>query len=190
MTMKAIFGTQIFAMVLFLFGVSFSSCEKIESIADVKFDASFVGDFLITIQDCEYIGEGRIAGDGCSFSETIYITLRSDPDIDKYYSNLKDFDVLEVTGKVTSITGGPVIINGTLSISAGTTTASWIIENFKMESGAVFTLDNSNGQWDKLNKILDGKRDFSISIDGTADKENVSFVLRVTVKTRVTANPL
>ena len=190
MTSKAILGAQIFVVMLVLLGLSFSSCDKIESLADVEFNATFGGDIMIAIEDCEQVGDGRVDDLGCSFSESILVNLRSDPDVDKYYSNLKDFDILGVTGEVKSVVRGPVIINGTLSISAGQMKASWIIDNFTVESGARITLDNANGQWDTVNKILDSKKNFTISIDGKSDKSNVSFVIYVEVETKVTANPL
>ena len=190
MILKAILGAQIFVVMLVLLGLSFSSCEEVESLTDVKFNATFGGDIRIVIEDCGQVGEGRVDDLGCSFSGSIPVNLRSDPDVDKYYSDLKDFDILGVTGEVKSVSGGPVIINGTLSISAGQMKASWIIDNFTVESGARITLDNANGQWDTVNKILDSKKDFTISIDGKSDKGNVSFVIYVEIRTKVTANPL
>lgn len=176
-------------ILLFFIGATFTSCEKAKSLLDVKFDSELSGDLNVTVP-AEGLKSAAL-GAGDSFSKSVTIDPKSDADIEKYFDKLKSFDVQEVTGTVKSVTGGPVkILSGTISVTSGSTVASWSVTNFNVTNGATIVLDNSGGQWDKVNKILDEKKSFTASIEGTSDKGGVSFTIRVTIKVKVTANPL
>ena len=178
--------TRIIIILSFL-GATFSGCEKIKSLADVKFDSELSADLNVNIPN--YDVKSAVL-EGFEFSESATVDPRSDSDIDKYFDKLKSFAVQEVTGTVASVTAPVKIISGTISITSGTTVASWTITDFDVETGAQIVLDNSAGQWDKVNKILDTKSVFDAKIEGTADTSGVTFVLAVLIKVRVTANPL
>ena len=175
------------SVILFLFGTLFSSCEKIKSLADVKFDSELNADLNVNIPN--YDVKSAIL-EGFEFSESVTVDPRSDSEIDKYFDKLKSFAVQKVTGTVKSVSAPVKIIIGTISITSGTTVASWTITDFNVETGAQIVLDNGAGQWDKVNKILDGKSEFTAKIEGTADTSGVTFVLNVVINVRVTANPL
>ena len=178
----------VFFMVI-LAGLAFQSCSKIESLTNVKFNADLTGDLNVTISNGAQ--KSAVLSDTYSFSESVDVNLRSDPQIDKYFDKLKSFDVQSVTCTVNSVYGGPVnITNATLVIKSEAISATWYVKNFKLENGASLTLDNNNNQWDNVNTILNKKENFTISIKGTTDKDNVSFTLHVVIKTKVTANPL
>ncbi len=96
-----------------------------------------------------------------------------------------------MTGTIKSVTGGPVTItNATLRISSGDISASWDIPEFVVEKGASLTLGNDEGQWDDLQKVLNEKKVFTVSVEGHADKGGVVFLLSVDMAVTVTANPL
>ncbi len=187
--MKTISKSLAVFFMLILTGLTFQSCEKIKSLADVKFNAELAGDLNITIS--QGAQKSAVLSDTYNFSKSVEVNLRSDPEIDKYFDKLKSFDVQSVTCTANSVYGGPVnITNATLVIQSETTSATWYVKNFTLENGASLTLDNNNNQWDNVNTILNNKENFTISVEGTTDKDNVSFTLHVVIKTRVTANPL
>ncbi len=186
--MKTLSKTCMILMVTLLLGATLSSCEKIKSLADVKFNSELGTDLNVTV------GSGtekstQIAG--YTFSESADVNLHDDQNIDKYFDKLKGFEVQEVTGTVKSVISGPVTItNGKLSIVSGASTATWLIKNFQVQTNATLTLNNNGGQWDIVNGFLNDKKDFTVTVEGTTDKDNVSFTLHVLVKVKVTANPL
>ncbi len=172
-----------------LFFISFfTSCEKIKSLADVKFDTELGGDIHVMISKDM---QKSATVDTYPFSESVKVDLRDNEDIDKYFDKLKNFDVQSVTLTVKGVTGGPVtLLNGSLTIGAASSSALWLVKNVALESGNTITLDNNTGQWDIVNEILDSKKNFTIAVEGTTDKDNVSFTLYVGIKVSVTANPL
>lgn len=74
--------------------------------------------------------------------------------------------------------------------SDGFASAVWEFENVELNQGTVLTLDNSSGQFDNMQAILDSTNIFTAEVSGTTDKDDVTFTLKVTIKTTVTANPL
>jgi hypothetical protein len=175
-------------ILLFFIGLTFSGCEKIKSLADVKFDAELDADLNVTVP-ADGLKSGAL--EGFTFSKSATIDPTSDADIEKYFDKLKSFEVYEVTGTIKSVTGGPVkILSGTISVTSGSTVAEWTITNFNVVNGATIVLDNSGGQWDKINKILDGKKTFTAMVQGTTDKSGISFTVHVVIKSHVKANAL
>ncbi len=174
-------------ILLFLIGVTFSSCEKIKSLADVKFDSELSGDINVTVP-AEGLKSASVAGVG--FSGDATINPRSDSEIDKYFDKLKSFDVTGAQGTFKNVSKAVKIMSGTISVKSGSTTASWPIADYEVANGKSITLDNANGQWDKVNKILDSKNTFTVSIEGEASEGGVSFTLTILIKVKVTANPL
>lgn len=170
-----------------LAGAVLSGCEKIKSLVDVKFNTDLSADLGVTIPS--YNMKAAVL-EGFEFSESATIDIRSDSEIDKYFDKLKSFDVQELTGTVKSVSKPVTIISGTLSITSGSTVASWSVSDFDVVVGSQIVLDNGDGQWDKVNKILDAKKEFTVKIVGLTDTDDVTFVIEVVIKVKVTANPL
>ena len=174
-------------ILLFLIGTTFSACEKVKSLADVKFDSQLSADIDITVP-AEGLKSASTAG--YNFSGQATIDPRSDSEIDKYFDKLKSFDIKEMKGTFKNVSDPVKIMTGTVSVSSGSTVASWPIADYEVANGNSIVLDNADGQWDKVNKILDGKNSFTAKIEGTTDKAGVSFTITVLIKVEVTANPL
>jgi len=167
---------------------SLASCDKIESLADVHFDTNLIADLNVAVS-----GESKksTVTESYYFNESVSVDPKDDPDIEEYFDKLKGYKVNDVTGTIKSVTGGPVTItNATLRISSGDISASWDIPEFVVEKGASLTLGNDEGQWDDLQKVLNEKKLFTVSVEGHADKGGVVFLLSVDMAVTVTANPL
>ncbi len=174
-------------IIYFLIGATFSSCDEIESLADINFTSQLSADLNVDIPAQEFKSAEMAA---ISFSEQTTIDPQADSNIEKYFDNLKSFDVQNVTGTVKSVSAPVKILSGTISVIGGSRTASWTITNFDVVNGASVTLDNSAGQWDTINKILDNKQTFTARIEGTVDRDDVSFTISILIKIKVVANPL
>ncbi len=166
----------------------FTSCDKIESLTDVTFDASMNADIGVVIPAGN---DKSVMAEGYEFSESATVDPREDPDIDKYYDKLKGYDVQEVTGTVKKVMGGPVVITqGKVTIESDNESVSWDMPLLKLTEGKSVTFGNDNGEWDKVNKILDEKKKFTVTLSGVSDKNGVSFTFNILIKVKVTANPL
>ncbi len=181
--------TNIFAVLVLTVGISFfSSCDKVESLTDVKFDANMDADIGVVIPADN---NKSVLTEGYEFSESATIDPRENSDIDKYFDKLKGFDVQEVTGTVKKVVGGPVVITqGKVTISSDKESVSWDIPQLILEEGKSVTFGNDNGEWDKVNKILDEKKKFNVTLSGVSDKNGISFTFTIEIKAKVTANPL
>jgi len=59
--------------------------------------------------------------------------------------------------------------------------------NIKIANNGTFTLDNTNGQWDELDKIFSAKKVFNVQFSGTTDIDDFSFTLSVQINSTITA---
>ena len=175
-------------ILLFLIGITFSGCEQIKSLADVEFDSELSADLNVTVPAEGLKSAALVAG--FPFDESEAIDPRSDEDIDEYFDNLKSFDVTAMTGTFRNVSKPVKIMSGTISVSSGSTVASWPIADYEVANSKSITLDNSDGQWDKVNQILDDKTAFKARIVGETSEGGVSFTLHIVIFVTVTANPL
>ena len=180
---------NVFSGLILLTGLFFlGGCDKIESLTDVKFNASMDANIGVVIPANT---DKAVPAGGYEFSESAVVDPREDPDIDKYFDKLKGFEVQEVTGTIGKVLGGPVAIDGaTLTISTDNQSVTWNIRHLQLQEGETVTFGNDNGEWDKVNKILNEKKKFTVTLAGTSDKNGISFTVKITIKVKVTANPL
>jgi hypothetical protein len=184
-TMKTFLKTLIFFL---LIGIPFSSCDDVESLADIKFNSKLSADMDVVVPNAVSFKTTQVAT--VSFSGEEMIDPLSDSNIKKYIDKLKSFDVQEITGTVKRVSKPVTIESGTITISQGSTSASWNISNFNVVSGAKITLDSAEGQWATVNKILKSKGKFTAKIMGTVDRDDVNFTISVLIDVKIVANPL
>jgi hypothetical protein len=158
-------------------GIAFTSCEKL----DVDFDA----DYKTTLN---IVSQKSTAG---TFNESTTIDPLENSDMAKYANKIKSIEVKEVTGVIKSINQPTLLETMQLSMTAaGATPAVWNFSNVDLFTGASLTIDNSSGQFDNMKQILNKKEVFTVAATGSTTGDNVQFSLEITIKTKVTANPL
>lgn len=180
MKMKMLFATFLISGLMFSTG-----CDKAKSLLDVNFDANYTVDMNMTVP-----ASTSIKAVQSSFEGSATIDPTSNADVSKYLKLIKSWKVNELTGTFKNVTKEAVLQNGTLTISSDAGTATWTDENVQIKDGGKFTLDNSNGQWDELDKILSAKKIFNVHFAGTTDVDDFSFTLAVKIGSTITANPL
>ena len=184
--MKTLFKT----LIIFLFiGIPFSSCDDVESLADIKFNSQFSADLNVNIPAAGSM-KATVKGGGISFAGQATIDPLSDTNIKKYIDKLKSFDVQEITGTFKKVSKPVTIESGKITISQGSKTASWSVSNFNVTNGAKIILDSGEGQWTTVNQIFKSKNKFTAKIEGVVDDDNVSFTITILIKVKVVANPL
>jgi len=172
--------------IILLISVSFSSCDSVESLADVDFKTSMGTDLNVVVPMTGM--KATVNGAGVSFSEQSSIDPNSDATFKKYAEKIKSIKVQEVTGTVTKISKLVNIETGTLSIYQGSKKASWSISNFEVVNGKTISLDTAEGQFATLNQILNSKSAFTAKIEGTVDDDNVTFTIHILIKADIVAN--
>ena len=169
-----------FLMAIVITTLVFAGCEKAKDALDVTFPADFQADLNVEV----------LAGSRGPFYASETIDPTADPEIAKYLNKIKSWEIQEVTGEIIDISKNVTLVTADLNVYSVTHYATWHFQNEALFLGKTLTLDNANGQWDTIALILDEKTVFTIDVSGSTDQNNVTFTIRVTIKTKVTANPL
>ena len=176
-------------IIFLLIGIPFSSCDDVESLADIDFNSSMSTDLNVVVPATTVSYKSAVKL-GVSFSNQNTIDPKSDPTFKKYADKIKSIKVQEVTATVTKISKPVKIESGTLSIFQGSKKASWSISNFDVAIGKKISLDSAEGQFATINSILNSKNVFTAIIEGTVDDDNVAFTVVILIKADIVANPL
>ncbi len=177
---------KMFFAAIFVSGLLVSTgCEKIKSLLDVKFDATYTVDINVTVP-----ASGSIEAVQNSFEGSATIDPTSNPDVSKYLNLIKSWHVTNLTRTFKNVSKEAVLENGTITFSSTADSASWNLTNVAIQNDGTFTLNNTAGQWTELNNILSAKKPFTVAISGTTDKNDFTFTLSVKIQSTVTANPL
>ena len=166
-----------------------SSCEKIRSIFDVEFKTTLNGDLEIDIQDMEVLKSAEVY----AFQAETSVDPLDDEDIADYIDNIKEMNVNDVILSVEYVNKQDVVFkSGTyFRIADHTSEVTWTLSgDWPITEGTEITLEDLGGTYDALEKILDRKKVFTISTEGTCTVTNVFIVIRLGIDTKVTASPL
>ncbi len=179
--------TKILFAAILISGLLFSTgCEKIKSLLDIKFDADYTVNLNMTVPPASVTNKAVLS----SFSGTATIDPTDNSDVSKYLNLIKSWTVTGLTGTFKNVSKETVLQTGTFSFSSDPGTATWTFTNLQIKNGETFTLDNNNGQWDVLDKILSAKKPFTVTFAGTTDKDDFTFTLSIELNSSVVANPL
>jgi hypothetical protein len=163
--------------------IGFTACDK--SVLDVNFDTDYSANFDINISPKK--------NDPGKFYESISLNPKSDPDVNKYWNNIKNITTNGITFRIenTSISENFKLLNDTISIENSDKYAEWVFEKIDVTSDSLsFNLDNNNGQWNTVENIIKDGKEFTIKFTGQSDVDEVNFDAIVTINTEITANPL
>lgn len=164
-----------------------SSCESIKNIFDVEFDTTLSGDLDISIQ------ESAKKSAAYAFSTTTVVDPLTDPDIDEYLDNIRDFEISEIVAEVLYVNKGEVVFGaGTVfEIYDSMDKATWpVTGDWVISEGTTLTLGDVSGVYGTVVDILNRKSTFTIAASGTCSETGVEVTIRVAIDTKVIANPL
>lgn len=163
----------------------FISCNKVKSLADVTFDTTFTADL-----DCMVPPATARDIDGM-FSASTVIDPASDPDVEEYLENIIGYEILSMSGTITSVSAENVtLVSSTATVYNSSNSASWQFSDIPLTVGATLNFGNENGQWDTVDQILMTGQEFTVSLEGETDEDDVTFTVLLSIGTQITANPL
>ncbi len=164
---------------------SFSSCEKIDELTDVKFNSTITQHLSLNI--------GNTAGEPELFNEQLIIKLtEADGDLADYLNYLKDIEVKKLNYKITDFSGdeeGIITANFTIG---GTTLFSHTDMNVKAaaDSGEIFNVDDISDLSSIASSLLSSKQ-ISTSFTGQATTNSpMNFKIVITLELGITADPI
>jgi len=173
----------------FLLLVFLAGCDAIKDLTNVEFDTDLSSDLNINVNDAP----SKSSVLSYSFSAMTTLDPLSDPEVKKYKEKIEDYDVKSLTATVISISQPEVkLLAGTyFEVYDSKDTATWTLDaDFDVVPDAVYTLDNDNGNWDKVRTILKRGSVFTVATTGESSKNNITIVFEVSIGATVTANPL
>lgn len=165
---------------LFVTSIIFSGCNKVKELADVTFTATYDANLDVVVP----------ATRNASFETETTIDPTSDEEVQKYIDNIKSFNVQQVTAEVIAISKDVTLVTSDLTVFNTNYTAAWHMENLPLSVGATIALGNEDGQWTTVNQIFEDKTAFTVKLVGETDEGDVTFTLKITMTTQITANPL
>ncbi|HEY9114558.1 MAG TPA: hypothetical protein VIN10_07635 [Bacteroidales bacterium] len=163
----------------------FVGCNKVKSLADVTFDTTFKSDL-----NCVVPPASTREIDG-TFSASSVIDPASDPDVAEYLDNITDYEILSMTGTITSVSvDNANLLSSTANVYNSSYNASWQFANVPLTVGTVLNFGNENGQWTTVDQILMTGQVFTVSLEGETDEDDITFTVQLAIETQITANPL
>jgi len=171
-------------LVLLLVGIVGTGCKKL---LDVKFKADFVTNLNAVVP-----ATTLKAGVDGTFTVTETIDPKSNSTFAQYANKIVDLQILEVTAEIVAISKPVTLVNGSLTVTTEdhASEAAWSFTNEDLFVGKKLTIGNENGQFSKVRNMLKDMKTIIVTLSGTTDQDDVTFTLKVTYKTEVTANPL
>jgi len=174
--------TVLFAMLAAVLMIS--ACKTVDDLNEVNFDADFKTDLNCVVPPGSF--KSGING---AFSASETIDPLSDPNVEKYIDHIKSWNVASITAEIIAVSKPDAkLLNAEIKVFSDDHSALWNIPGMPLAIGQKVTLGNENGQWDEINAILGEKKTFTASINGATDKDDITFTVRVTIKTKVTAS--
>jgi hypothetical protein len=165
------------------------SCEDLKSLADVNFNTELQTDLNIDVADQAM----KSTPAGYYYSDSTSLDPTSDPEVNKYVSNIKGYAIDSIKITVTQVTAGDVkILSGSIfSIYDDADRADWTLNaDFDVDLGNSIILGNDNGQWATVQTILGRNSEFTLSSTGYSSVNDITIVLKALINAEVTANPL
>ena len=163
-----------------------SACSTVDDLTKVTFDVEFKADL-----NCEVPAGSFKSGIDGAFAVSETIDPLSDSVVEEYIDKIKSWEVNSVTAEILSVSKEDVnLLNAEVKVFSDAHSAVWYMSDIPLVVGQKTTLDNGNGQWDAIDSIFGDKKVFTVSVDGTTDKDDVTFVIQVVINSTVTANPL
>ncbi len=171
------------SLIVYLFGfliigMSFFSCDKIDELTEVDFEATY---------DAELDVQAYSRGIDGTFYAYATIDPSSNSDFHKNKDKIKNIEILSVSGTMLTL-NTDFTLNAALSIYSDKYEAYWSYSEFPVSVGTTLTLGNEDGQWSTVKSIANEKAPYHVSISGNTDKDDLVFTLRVTIKYKVTAS--
>jgi hypothetical protein len=161
------------------------SCELL----NVDFDTDLSSDLNINVED----SGTKSSMNGYSYTASTTLDPLSDKEVEKYKDKIENYDVNSLTATVLSVSKPDVkLLTGTFfEIYDSKDNARWTFSSdFDVEPGAQYTLDDTDGQWEIMRKILKRNSVFTIASEGEANTNNITIVFEVSIGATVTANPI
>ncbi|TFH21819.1 MAG: hypothetical protein E4H10_14755 [Bacteroidia bacterium] len=158
------------------------------SLLDVEKDVEFAATLNINVEDPVVKSTG-----GVGFAVAELVDPSTNDVVDEYGDLIENYDVSEIVAVVRSVSeAGVVFLAGsTFSIYQGNKSATWSMgTDYPAEVANIFEMTDLGDAYGVVADILLTGDPFYVAAVGETNVGNVSISMEVTIKSRLTANPL
>jgi len=163
------------------------NCDNVENLADIDFPVTLVKTLPVVAPTTNEM--------------TMVVTLEAttDPEIQKYVANIKSYEITELLFRIENYfatTEDEIYFTGSIGFSKTSdnqATSSCPVSNIPIThwaGTADFPISTCDDILNEISMLFTDENAVKIYMIGTFTKAPVSFDLQVTVKAKITANPL
>jgi len=165
----------------------FFSCDKAEELGDIDFNTTLVKSLPVSVANTS------------EMTSSIVLDASTDPEIKKYTDKIKNYEITELLFAIENYIApneDEIYFNGEIGFSnktenQATTTCSISPLNVTHVAGTGdFPISTCNAIVNGISEVFTTDNAVKIYMTGAFTKAPLSFDLKVTVKVKVTANPL
>ena len=187
--MKAYMLRMFSLVVLGIITTLFATCDKIDELDDVDFDAPLEGSINVNAPS---------AGTNVPYSDVIILDAMTDPDINEYASKIKSFTINSIRYQIISYDGpADALFSGTIAFGeAFQSTASVFatIDNFDLQqaytTGQIFDLTFSPADITTIQNFLLNDKAVNIYLDGSLSETPLYCTIKIYLDVTVKADAL
>jgi len=168
---------------LMIVALATASCD----LFNVDVDTTMSGVLDIQVEEAM----AKAAVPGYHFSAAKALDPQDDKDVEKYAANIVAVGVGNITAEVVSVSKDDVLVlqGAVITVSDESNTTSWVLpEDWLIEVGNKFMLDDQGNFYDEVSAILEDVEEFTISMDGYSTVSGVNIGLKFSIDATVTGS--
>ncbi len=121
-----------------------------------------------------------------AFDETKTFSLIGEPSLAEYLENVQAVTLTGLSATVTELEQNVVLTDALLSITDGTDSVSWNFDEISVSEGSILELTNNNDEFATLSTMLGTLGNVDVRFTGYSDTNDIHYVLRVDLETKIT----
>jgi hypothetical protein len=161
------------------------SCDKIKDAGSFDIEPTFTA-----VLDCKVPAILNVTNTAV-FGANSGISPRSDAKVLIYERSIEGYEIKSITATVTSLSFPNIyLVSGDLIFGNFNREIKFKQKTELMTVGKTLTLTNDNDQINQLCKSLKDAQDIGVMLTGMADRSDVSFTIKIEVKTKASVKLL
>jgi len=162
-----------------------SSCEKIKDATSFDIEPSYT-----TMLECKVPAILNVTNTA-AYSGTTVIEPKSDTKVNIYLNSIQGYEIKSITATVTSLSFPSInLISGDLILKNFNREIKWSLKNELMTVGKTLTLTNDKDQINQLAQSFKDGQEIGVISTGLADRSDISFTIKLEIKTKASVKLL
>ncbi len=162
-----------------------SSCEKIKDATSFDIEPSYT-----TMLECKVPAILNVTNTA-AYSGTTVIEPKSDTKVNIYLNSIQGYEIKSITATVTSLSFPSInLMSGDLILKNFNREIKWSLKNELMTVGKTLTLTNDKDQINQLAQSFKDGQEIGVISTGLADRSDISFTIKLEIKTKASVKLL